>query len=289
MNWEIAHQWWPLIWCSTILMEKIPKEPGICFLNSVELKLGADRYGFMLNAVVSLTTLSTLIISYREYCCRVSHGLGEAVNVGDLINKMPRTAPWLVPLISPQLWKHDLLYLPFKNLTKVLPPAWMKFIALSPNAFLGDHGLCLLCTSENLCVKTTKPKSPITISTSRLNSKQITIFCAMVILMAWCSFRQRKLFLLERSWLDIANEDFVLRAMGSTITFRDVMEATKYISEGRVVKKGAFGTTYKRHLKLWQDNCVEGIEAVDGETQIPQSFLIEIKTLQRPKQSRQSF
>lgn len=77
--------------------------------------------------------------------------------------------------------------------------------------------------------------------------------------------------------------------MGSTITFRDVMEATKYISEGRLVKKGAFGTTYKRHLKLWQDNCVEGIEAVDGETQIPQSFLIEIKTLQRPKQSRQSF
>lgn len=34
---------------------------------------------------------------------------------------------------------------------------------------------------------------------------------------------------------------------------------------------------------MWQDNRVKEIEAVDGETQIYQSFLIEIKTLQGPK------
>lgn len=248
MNWEIAHQWWPLIWDSTFLLEKIPKEPGIFFwtqsswiwvltdMDSSWMPWGAWQH-FQHTILATGNIVAELPLDWEKLqMLEIRDALHSAL-VGT-INSSATLETW-----SP--------YLSLNNLTIFLPLAWVKFITLSPNACLGNHGLCLLYTSENLCVKTTKPKSPITISKIRLSSKHITmvvfttnIFCAMVILMAWCWFRQRKLFLLERSRLDIDNADFVLCAMGSTIAFQEVMEATKYVSEGKLVKEGAFGTTY---------------------------------------------
>ena len=95
----------------------------------------------------NLTTLSALITSYRNIVAELPMDweklqMLEAryVSHNALVGTINSSA-------TSETWSS---YLSLNNLTKVLHPAWVKFMTLSPNDFLDNHRLCLLYISDNL-------------------------------------------------------------------------------------------------------------------------------------------